>query len=389
MATAVSHPEAPVKVGVAALLITAVAFSAIAGLFYGRAEPDPDWFYWVEALGTITWLAVFAVVGALVVLHRPGNVIGWLCLAFSIVWATWLAGDALLAYNETNPGSLDDPGLLAALIHPLWVPGVGIIGLLLLLFPDGKAPSPRWRPVLYGLLIVMAVLTVTAFFLPGTVQDRNVVNPLGIEAFEVFATGVIAVSLVLLLIVGIAFSALSVVFRYRRGGTVERLQLKWLMAAAIVSAVTYALVFVVGDFPIQLVFSLVPIAMWFAMRRYRLYDIDRFISRTVAYATVVGVLALVYLYMVFVLRARLPGDDGLAVAASTLVVAAIFNPLRLRVKARVDRHFNRSHYDAERVVDGFAEGLRNETDADRIVNGWVGVVSDTMQPSSLGVWTRS
>jgi hypothetical protein len=195
-------------------------------------------------------------------------------------------------------------------------------------------------------------------------------------------------ALVVLLISGIVLSALSVVFRYRAADRVERLQLKWLMAAAIVSAVSYAVLFIVGDLPIQLMFSLIPIAIWFAMRRHRLYDIDRLISRTVAYAAVVTVLALVYFGVVFVLQDLLPGDDSLAVAGSTLIVAAIFNPLRRRALARVDRFFNRSQYDAERVVEGFAEGLRDETDADRIMSGWMGVVSQTMEPSSVGIWTR-
>jgi hypothetical protein len=388
MTTAESRPTASVKVAVATLLIATGAMSVIALIFYVRAEANLEWYEWLDALGLVTFLAVFAVVGALVVLHRPGNSIGWLCLAFSAVWATWSAGDALLIYDEAYPGTLDDPGLLAALIHPLWVPGVGIIGLLLLLFPNGRVPSRRWRPVLWGLIAVMVVLMVTAFFVPGVVQDRTVVNPLGIESFEVFDNGPIGMALVVLLICGIVLSALSVVFRYRAADRVERLQLKWLMAAAIVSAVSYAVLFIVGDLPIQLMFSLIPIAIWFAMRRHRLYDIDRLISRTVAYAAVVTVLALVYFGVVFVLQDLLPGDDSLAVAGSTLIVAAIFNPLRRRALARVDRFFNRSQYDAERVVEGFAEGLRDETDADRIMSGWMGVVSQTMEPSSVGIWTR-
>jgi hypothetical protein len=388
MTTADSGPTPSVKVAVTTLLIATGAMSVIALIFYVRAGANIEWYEWLDALGLVTFLAVFAVVGALVVLHRPGNSVGWLCLAFSVVWATWSAGDALLVYDAAYPGTLDDPGLLAALIHPLWVPGVGIIGLLLLLFPDGRVPSPRWRSVLWGLVAVMVVLMVTALFLPGVVQDRTVVNPLGIESFEIFESGPIGMALVVLLVCGIALSALSVVFRYRAADRVERLQLKWLMAAAIVSAVSYALLFFVSDMPIQLVFSLIPIAIWFAMRRHRLYDIDRLISRTVAYAAVVTLLALVFTGVVFVLQDLLPGDDSLAVAGSTLTVAAIFNPLRRRALARVDRFFNRSQYNAERVVEDFAEGLRDETDADRIVSGWMGVVSQTMEPSSVGIWTR-
>jgi len=230
-------------------------------------------------------------------------------------------------------------------------------------------------------------------FLPGVVQDRTVVNPLGIEGFEVFDTGFAGMTLVLALIAGITVCAISVVFRYRRAGVIERLQLKWLMAAAIVSALGYVLLFALElmfdiEFEVQLVFSLIPLAIGFAMQRHRLYDIDRLISRTVVYGVVVGVLALVFAGVVLILGNVIPGDDALPVAASTLAVAAIFNPLRRRVQSRVDRFFHRSHYDAELVAAAFAGGLRDETDADRIVKGWVGVVSETMQPTAVGVWTR-
>jgi hypothetical protein len=241
---------------------------------------------------------------------------------------------------------------------------------------------------LWGLLVVIAVLTVTEFFLPGVVQERTVVNPFGIDAFEVFR-GPVGLVLVVLLVGGIVLSAVSVVFRYRRAGQVERLQLKWLMAAALVSAVSYALLFVFDAFTVQLIFSLIPISIWIAMRRYRLYEIDRFISRTVAYGLVVATLAAVYAGAVFILQGLRPGSDSLAVAASTLMVAAIFSPVRRRIQARVDRFFNRSHYDAERVVNAFASELRNETDADRIVLGWTRVAAQTMEPNAVGVWTKS
>jgi hypothetical protein len=375
------------RVAVAMILAAIIVLFSIAVVFYARAEVTIEWVDWLQALGTATWLATFSLVGVLVVLRRPSNIIGWLCIAFSLVWAGWSAADAALRYDALVPGTLSNAGLLAGLTHPLWVPGVGIVGLLLLLFPDGEVPSRRWRPVLWALLAVITVLTVTAVFLPGAVQDQTVVNPLGIEAFEVFDSGFAGIALVLALIASIALSALSVVFRYRRAGMVERLQLKWLMAAAVVSAVAYAAMFAV-EFEVQLVFSLIPLAIGFAMHRHRLYGIDRLISRTVVYAIVVAALALVYAGTVFALREIVPGDGGLAVAGSTLAVAAIFDPLRRRVQVRVDRFFNRSHYDAERVAAGFAGGLRDETDADRIVRGWVGVVSETMQPTAVGVWTR-
>jgi hypothetical protein len=389
VARSVPSATKPVKVTVAVLLVVSVALALTALVFHVRTDAAHEWLDWLDALGLVMWLAIFSVVGALIVLHRPDNVIGWLCLCFALFWSIWIAGDAILVYDEANPGTLASPGALAASIHPLWVPAIGIIGLLLLLFPDGRLPSVRWRPVLWGLLFVIGTLTITAFFLPGLVQDRTVVNPWGVEAFEVFDTGPAGRGLVVLLILGIVLSALSVIFRYRSAGTLERFQLKWLMAAAVVSAISYILLFFVGDMPIQLIFSLIPIAIWFAVRRHRLYEIDRVISRTVAYGLVVATLAAVYAGAVFVLQGLVKGGDSLVVAASTLVVAGIFNPVRRRTLARVDRFFNRSHYDAERVVNVFANELRNETDAERIVLGWTRVAAETMEPSAVGVWTRS
>lgn len=375
------------RLAVGALLAVIAVMYAVAVVFFARAVGTIEWMDGLQMLGTLAWLTAFSVVGALVVRHRPDNIIGWLCIAFSLVWATWFAADAALNYDALNPGTLSNPGLLAGLTHPLWVPGIGIVGLLLLLFPDGKVPSPRWRPVLWALLALITVLSVTGLFLPGVVQERTVVNPLGVEAFEVFDNGIAGIALVLALIACIALCALSVVFRYRRAGMVERLQLKWLMAAAIASAVGYALMFAV-EFEIHLVFSLIPLAIGFAMQRHRLYEIDRLISRTVVYAIVVAVLAGVYALGILGLGSVIGRGSPLVVAGSTLAAAAVFNPVRRRVQVRVDQFFNRSHYDAERVAARFAGGLRDKTDAEQIVRGWIGVVSETMQPSAVGVWTR-
>jgi small-conductance mechanosensitive channel len=138
---------------------------------------------------------------------------------------------------------------------------------------------------------------------------------------------------------------------------------------------------------IQFVWAAIPIAIGLSMHRHRLYDIDRLISRTVSYALVVGTLLIAYSGMVFAVGA-LPLEGSIEVAAATLAVAALFNPVRKRIQTVVDRKFNRSRYDAEVVVEDFANGLRNETDGDRILRGWMGVVSETMEPSSVGVWTR-
>ena len=366
----------------AAALIAAFYLGAL--FVFGNTGP----WGWADALGFSLWISLFTVVGVIIAFHRPGNRIAWICLGFSGVWSIWIFLEAVLAYETANPGSLSRPDLIAALAFPLWVPGVGLIGFLLLLFPDGRLPSPRWRPVVWMLSGAIALLTLTGFFLPGVVQETVYVNPLGIEALEPFDQGAPGFALVLILVFCILASAVSVVVRYRKAVGSERLQLKWMMAAGVVAAVAYALLFIWDNFDIQLVWALIPIAIGLSMHRHRLYDIDRLISRTVVYAIVVGILALVFAGVVLILGNLLPGDDALPVAVSTLAVAAIFNPFRRRVQSRVDRFFHRSHYNAELVAAGFAGGLRDETDADQIVQGWVGVVSETMQPTAVGVWTR-
>ena len=366
----------------AAALITAFYLGSL--LAFGNAG---SW-VWADALGFSVWILSFTVVGVIIAFHRPGNPIAWICLAFSGVWSIWIFLDGLLAYESANPGAFSRPDLIAALAYPLWVPGVGLIGVLLLLFPDGRLPSPRWRPVAWLLAGDIALLTLTGFFLPGVIQETEYVNPLGIEILEAFDQGIPGFALVVILVLCILASAFSVVVRYRGAVGRERLQLKWLMAAGVLAAAAYALLFFWDEFNVQLVWSLIPIAIGMSMHRHHLYEIDRLISRTIVYAIVVGALAIVFASVIFVLQEVSPFQDDLAVAASTLAAAAAFNPVRSRAQERVDRRFNRSRYDAERVSAEFATGLRDETDSDRIMQGWVGVVSETMQPRAVGVWTK-
>ncbi len=341
-----------------------------------------------DTLGFSLWISAFTVVGVIVAFHRPGNPVAWICLGFSGVWSVWVLLDGLLIYESAHPGTLARPDLIAALANPLWVPGVGLIGALLLLFPDGRLPSPRWRPVAWLLAGTVTILTVTAFFIPGVLQETQYVNPLGIDALEPFGQGPIGFALVVILVLCILASAVSVVVRYRGASGVERLQLKWLMAAGLLSALAYGLLFFWDEFNIQLVWASIPIAIGLSMHRHRLYDIDRLISRTVAYTVVAGVVALVFVVVIFVFQEVLGAEGPIGVAGSTLAAAALVNPLRRRVQDRVDRRFNRSHFDAQRVAEGFAEDLANETDATQIVDGWLEVVSSTLQPKSVGVWVK-
>jgi hypothetical protein len=189
-------------------------------------------------------------------------------------------------------------------------------------------------------------------------------------------------------------ATLSVLARYRRAGEIERHQIKWLLAATSLVAVAYV-VGAASDDSNEVVWWIVsfgvaaiPISILFAVLRYRLYEIDRILSRTVSYVIVVGVLTGVYLAGLSLLSSLFT-ESSLSVAASTLAAAALFTPLRRRVQAGVDRRFNRSRYDAEQVIEGFSDSLRQDLDTHTVMRGWVGVVSETMQPSSVAVWVRN
>jgi hypothetical protein len=196
----------------------------------------------------------------------------------------------------------------------------------------------------------------------------------------------------------VLLAAVSLVVRYVRARGVERLQVKWFAFAVVfVIALLVAQETIgnavgipeaVGSYVFGLAVLTMPVAVSVSVLKYRLYEIDRIVSRTVSYAVVVGVLGLVFLGVVTVLTSLLPAESDLAVAGSTLAVAALFNPVRRRVQRWVDRRFNRSRYDAQKVMDGFAGSLRDRVDPDGVVQGWVGVVSETMQPSTVAVWVR-
>jgi hypothetical protein len=187
-------------------------------------------------------------------------------------------------------------------------------------------------------------------------------------------------------------ATLSVIGRFRRAGFVERQQIKWLLAATCVFALAYIAGATFEDewawWVVSLAMASIPLAILLAVLRYRLYEIDRIISRTVAYVIVIALLGAVYMGGLAAMTSFLPAESPLAVAGSTLAAAAAFNPVRKRVQDWVDRRFNRSRYNAEKVMQGFAGSLQGQVDSEGLVDGWVGVVSATMQPASVAVWVR-
>lgn len=265
--------------------------------------------------------------------------------------------------------------------------------LLPLWFPTGQALNRRWAWVGRAAIIAAGVAELSFFFSesvcayaePTSDVCVEVVNPWGIAGFAGFEP-------LFLVSMALAFPAvISPFVRWRRSDDVERQQIKWFFVAAIGLLVAFVISF--ADFNQALneaVFAAGLTGVWLAIavavRKYRLYDIDRIVSRTVSYAVVIAVLAGVYIGLVTAIGSQF--ESSLSVAASTLTVAALFNPVRKRVQSWVDRHFNRSSYDTQQVMDEFAGSLRDEVDAGELIDGWVEVVEETMQPEAVGVWVR-
>jgi len=354
----------------------------------------------------------FPLVGALIASKRPQNPIGWICLTAGFLWMLIVLSDSYGAYGLAKPGSIPYPMASEALGLWLWVPPVGLLGIyLVLLFPNGRLPSKRWRPLawLSGAVIVLGSFGIALD--PGPVEGLGGVrNPFGLEGAPWVAYAAVVVPL---LPVCVLASAVSLVLRYRRSGGEERQQIKWIAFAAsfvglvalitVVSTLMFApeSLETAGTQPLWLellqdveLLSLagVPVAVGFAILRHRLYDIDVVINRTLVYGSLTAMLAAVYYGSVVVLqyifRALSGGESQLAIVASTLVIAALFNPLRRRVQGFVDRRFYRSKYDAAKTLATFSAKIRDETDLDELNDELVRVVLETMQPAHVSLWLR-
>ncbi len=350
----------------------------------------------------------FPLVGALIASKRPTNSIGWICLAAGLFWM-------LIVLDDSISGTRPYPAWIDALIQWLWVPPVGLLGIyMILLFPDGKLPSRRWRPLAWFSGAVMVLASVALTLSPGPLPDHSGVrNPFGVEGHPMLAQvlpGVIA-----LLPICILASAVSLFWRYRHSGGEVRQQIKWVAFAASFVGVVYLSTMVIGLFfapeatwgsaepspswfdlltyAVLLSYAGVPIAVGFAVLKYRLYEIDLIINRTLVYgaltATLVGMYVGSIVMLQGLLRALTGQESQLAIVASTLAVAALFNPLRYRIQAFIDRRFYRRKYDAAKTLEAFSAKLRDETDLKALENELVGVVRETMQPAHVSLWLRS
>jgi hypothetical protein len=283
-------------------------------------------------------------------------------------------------------------------------PGAAVL-FLPLLYPAGRLPSPRWRLVAWLGLFALLLTSVSYAVRPGPMLSSEVpvaANPLGIAGAGGFLEALELVGFWLFIPLAVAAQA-SLLLRLRRARGVERQQLKWFVSAAVALVAFFALfplsLLLLGD-PGELVIDLIsgvvilgfPVALGIAVLRYRLYEIDRLVNRTLVYGLLTALLGLVYAGGVFVLGRLLDpagGRSGLAVAASTLAVAALFQPARRRVQAAVDRRFNRRRYDATRTVEAFSARLRDQIDLDTLSAELLSVIDQTMQPTRASLWLRA
>jgi hypothetical protein len=340
-------------------------------------------------------------VGGAVASRRPSNLVGWLFLGSALLSAVKvLAGEYAIYGIMTDPGSLPLPYALAWLSNTMALVGPTLSFVLIpLYFPDGKPVSRRWALVARVCVASLFLFTLFYAFAPGeAVGGTGIQNPLGIVALRpftrTFQTAVLAWFIALIL-----SAAASLVIRFLRSVGEERQQLKWFTYAAAILPIWFLVnrpiqdafpdLFAVLD---SLFIAAVPIAAGIAILRYRLYDIDIIINRTLVYGVLSLLLGLIYFGAVVLSQAALRtltgGESSLAVVASTLAIAALFNPLRRTIQAFIDRRFYRSKYDARKTLEAFSARLRHETDLDALSGELVSVVHDTMHPHHASLWLK-
>jgi hypothetical protein len=378
------------------MFVAAIALHVLA-----RSVDSPGEWSTLGAVGRVLsflpFLA-FPLVGALVASRRPRNWVGWILLADGLLWTFGAVLDSYRVYGLARPGSVPFSGAVHALGQWLWVPAVGLFAVyLILLFPDGRLPSRRWRPLAWFSGAVMVLLS------------AGIGKPFGLEQYP-WVSDALPVVLALLPLCILA-SAVSLVLRYRRAGTEVREQIKWVAFAALFVGVQFVIdigaslllvpMTASGREPAWLalldqvgfiMFAGVPIAVGIAVLKYRLYDIDVIINRALVYGSLTATLVALYFGGIVVLQrlfVALTGQQStLAVVASTLAIAALFNPLRRRIQGFVDRRFYRRKYDASKTLETFSAKLRDATDLEALSGDLKAVVGETMQPEHVSLWLR-
>jgi hypothetical protein len=362
-----------------------------------RRAGRPDLVQWDLRPGVA--LVSAATVGAVLAGQRPRHPVGWLLLAVGLSMTVDALATGYVRYGLlARPGALPAADYLAGFSSGVVIVWVSCAGFILLLTPTGSLPSPRWRWWARVAAAAAAAFQLGSVFDPAPLEPEHpaIGNPLAIQALASPVAGATGAICGVIVLAALFVAAWSLVLRFRRARGLERLQLRWLALAAVLAAmlllVTTVAVGVSNDGLVLASTSscvaLLPLATGAAILRYRLYDLDRIISRTVAYALLTLLLGLGYAAVVIGLGRLLPQGSSLVVAAATLAVAAVFQPARRRVQGAVDRRFNRRRYDAARTIQAFSARLRQEVDLDALTGELLAVVQETMQPTRASLWLR-
>jgi hypothetical protein len=367
-----------------------IGTAGVAVLLFGLIPSDTED---LVAVMAVAMLILITALGSVISARQPGNRIAWLLHAISVGLLLSMASS--LATESDKPVSPDFWDYAAiVIINGLSLSFLYPIFLILFIFPTGRFLTRRWRWAGWiGVLSIPAMLLVALFTEEvGQIwaeEPWRIPNPIGFLPFDTvkYMSWAWQTALIVLAVGGVA----ALIVRYRRSDVVVRTQIKWVLYAAVVVAVTFPFAF--GDDPTVsgllyvIVVGAIPVAITVAVTRYKLFEIDRIISRTVSYALVVGLLVAVFFGLVTLVTEVLPPDSSdLAIAASTLAVAALFNPLRKRVQHAVDRRFNRSSYQAARVSEQFAARLDQPHTVEEIAELWKQTVNESLQPHSSGLW---
>ena len=351
----------------------------------------------LTAGGDVVAIAVpFAAVGVLVARRQPGNVIGWLMIS-TAVWALLGADAGFYAVFDYRLGHGWPFGPVALLLNQAWLPTIASLPLVILLFPDGRLPSPRWRWVLWSYLgLCCAFLTTltaqaASVILGGRIQvdsggqltvfDRS-------SGWSYYAQTPVLIAFIAFWLLFVVRQALS----WRRSSGERRQQLKWLLSGG-AAAISLGLVAgsltsgIVSDILTAALLAL-PVGIGVGILKYRLYEIDRIISRTLAYVIVTGLLVGVYAGLVLLATHELTLRTPVAVAAATLAAAALFSPLRHRVQQMVDRRFNRARYDADKIITAFAVQLQDAVDPEAARANLLAAINQALEPAHASIWIK-
>lgn len=361
----------------ATLVLIATAGIIAGGLFGGLEGGDALW--------PLSWI-VWAPVGGLILRKRPGNGVGLAMLSIGVAWGISFAFLAVAA--SSAPLEIRAWAEVVGAAFGV-IPWLGILWLLLV-FPAGDLAGRLERITGLGLVVVAAFGTLSFVVSPAPMETTGMPSPLSMPSMENLTAWFVEDGFVVVIVL-LVLSIVALTRRWRSSAGVERHQYRWLLLGGLVFLLILGVTQFVPDdsnalFVWLVAGSAIPVSVGVAVSRYRLFEIDRIISRTLSYAIVVGLLAGVVATLATLVSTRF--SDPLVVAGTTLAVATAFNPLRRRVQRLVDRRFNRSRYDAERIVGDFTVTLRDRVDPDGIVEGWLDVVADTMEPVVVGVWVR-